>query len=148
MPVVGHQELATLLPNAREMHAVVGRTIRTEIEPLGKRILSQEIRRVMNVQNGTFERRIIMDSSADSGRIGIDWVIDHPGANIQDTGGTIRAKQLGSRLVFFIPGIGWRAPHEVTLPARNYLAPALNRIADRSTKLIEARLARFLGGEG
>ena len=147
MPVTGHHHLEKqLLPPGGSLTQQVGMIARTELEPLGKRILAEEIRRVMDVQHGTFEKTIRMQMLAPGYGIEVNWLVDHPGANIQDTGGTIRARKIGSRLLFFIPGVGWRAPHEVTLKARPYLTPAINRIRQRSVPLLERRLARFLGG--
>ena len=146
MPVVGTQTLADLAPDARELARVVGQAAQQEIQPLGRRILAEERRRVMNVQEQTFEKRTRVTLSKDSGRVSIDWIIDHPGADIQDTGGTIKARKLGSRLLFFIPGVGWRSPEEVTLPARPYLSPAMVRIASRSTAIVERRVGAWLGG--
>lgn len=146
MPVVGTQTLADLAPDARELARVVGQAAQQEIQPLGRRILAEERRRVMNVQEQTFEKRTRVTLSKDSGRVSIDWIIDHPGADIQDTGGTIKARKLGSRLVFLIPGVGWRSPEEVTLPARPYLSPAMVRIASRSTAIVERRVGAWLGG--
>jgi len=146
VPVVGTQTLADLAPDARELARVVGQAAQQEIQPLGRRILAEERRRVMNVQEQTFEKRTRVTLSKDSGRVSIDWIIDHPGADIQDTGGTIKARKLGSRLVFLIPGVGWRSPEEVTLPARPYLSPAMVRIASRSTAIVERRVGAWLGG--
>lgn len=147
MAVIGHQRLAELLPSAHQLHQRVGRFARDEIEPLGRRILAQERQRVMLVREHSFERSTTFLLSEDSGTISMDWIIDHPGADIQDRGGTIQAKQLGSRLVFFIPGVGWRAPHEVKLPARPYLSAAARRIEETSSRLLEGVIARFLDGE-
>lgn len=147
MPITGHHHLERqLLPPGGSLTYQAGKIARTEIQPLGKLILSQEIRRVMDVQDGTFEKTIRMQMLTPGYGIEVNWLVQHPGANIQDRGGTIRARKIGSRLLFLIPGVGWRAPHEVTLKARPYLTPAINRIRQRSTPLLERRLARFLGG--
>ncbi len=147
MPVVGHTTLSELLPGQAAMVRAVGRVARQEIEPLGRRILAQERRRVMNVRKNSFERATRVELQNTDGVISMDWIIDHPGANIQDTGGTIQARQLGSRLLFKIPGVGWRAPHEVTLPARPYLTPAADRIAERSARIVERVVAQLLEGQ-
>jgi hypothetical protein len=147
MALTGHTRLTgQLLPGRGELERAVGRVARDQIEPLGRRILAQERRRVMNVRKHSFEKVTRVELTRTDGIISMHWVIDHPGADIQDRGGTIRARQVGSRLLFKIPGVGWRSPHEVTLPARPWLTPALNRIADRSARILERTISDVLGG--
>lgn len=64
-------------------------------------------------KSGIFEGSITNQFGRDSAEWGTNW----PWASVHQDGATIRAKGDG-RLGFFIPGIGFRSPREVVIPAR------------------------------
>jgi hypothetical protein len=145
MGVTGHRGLADqLLPTPAALQAEVRSYAKTHLRPLGRRLLARHMRQRMNVRRGTFEDAIRARVSP-VGPIRLTWTIDHPGADIQDRGGTIEAAP-GKRLVFQIPGVGWRSATSVKLEARNFLSPALRDVADIGTVRLGNHIAGWLGG--
>lgn len=147
MGFTGHQNLANqLLPTPAALQDEVQRFARAELLPMGWQILARHIDRRFNVRRGTFANATIPRLSGTRDRPAMSWLIDHPGADIQDRGGTIKAKRFGQRMVFRIPGIGWRTAREVTLTGRHYLSPALTDITQQTTRRLEGHLAAWIGG--
>lgn len=68
------------------------------------------------VDSGHLRNEIVSSSSPDHA----EWGSNTPYALIHQFGGTIRAKK-ASHLHFNIPGIGFRSPMEVVMPARPFL---------------------------
>ena len=62
-----------------------------------------------------------------------------PYARIHEKGKTIVPRS-ASRLVFNIPGVGWRSAMRVVIPARPFLAPALKDAKPEAIRIIQ-RLA-------
>ena len=142
----GHTGLADqLLPTPAQMQAEVQRFARAELLPMGWQILARHIDRKFTVRRATFANAVVPRLAGSKATPVLSWLIDHPGADIQDRGGTIRAKR-GKRMLFKIPGVGWRSAEEVTLTGRHYLTPALDDIANQATRRLEAHMARWIGG--
>lgn len=102
MGFTGHRGLADqLLPTPAAMQAEVTRFARAELLSEGWQILAQHIDRRMNVRRGTFADAIRPSLVGSRSVPVMHWLVDHPGADIQDRGGVIEAKP-GRRMLFKI----------------------------------------------
>lgn len=83
--------------------------------------------------------RVAQDATTNNpGRDHVEWGTSWQWANVHQFGATIRAKG-GGRLGFFIPGIGFRSPHEVVIPARPFVG-----ISDENKTEIDAIIRDYI----